>query len=100
MWEVNKLKITFVKGCFVFAFGAFAIIRLIGEALTYLELEMFNGELPDSYRTASFLLMLFLLLLLAIPTMIKPIRAINIEKERRINKWHITGIPPDEQEDA
>ena len=94
---MKKLKVAFLKGFVFFIIASCVIVGIDYIVFTYLESEVFNGEVPYEYRLISFVIELGLLLLLAIPTMVKPARAINIEKDRRITQWGITGVRPENQ---
>ena len=96
---MKKLWIDFFKGAGLFIIGTLVLASLRFVFFTYLELEVFDGsDVPNEYRFIALVVMLGLMVLLAILTMIKPARAINIEKDRRITQWGITGVRPEDQE--
>ena len=95
---MKKLKVVFLKGFVFFIIASCVIVGIDYIVFTYLESEVFNGEVPYEYRLISFVIELGLLLLLAIPTMVNPAKAINLEKDRRITQWGITGVRPEDQE--
>jgi len=94
---MNKLWINFYKGAALFVIGIIAIRCVEYVVLTYLESKMFESEELHAYRMIVEGIALALVLLLPFLTMMKPIRAIKIEKDRRITQWGITGVRPEDQ---
>ena len=95
---MKKLKVTFLKGFVLFLVIGILWVIMLHRLRIYFESEIFRGEMPQEYKLIALLITSGLMILLAIPTMIQPARAINIEKDRRITQWGITGVRPEDQE--
>ena len=91
---MKKLWMNIFKGLALF------IIGIILSLLSYLESSVFEGDLPYKYRLivagiGNVILILFGFL--ALRGSGRAIRLERLEKERRINQWHITGVRPEDQ---
>jgi hypothetical protein len=98
VWKVKKLEANFIKGFVLFLIVGSTYVSVLYKLRLYLESEVFNGEMPQEYKLIGLGVTCVVLILLAIPTMIRPARAINIEKDRKITEWGITGVKPEDQE--